>query len=254
MDDMVQVRITPDGTVFIDDEYFSAPPGTSLNDAVLAHLRLEAAAMEEPVRASIKDEQATYSMAIQVDPDGTSHPLEIQEEPTSASEDSGPYVLPAPDEPSVDAVQLDRPYDSLPEPYRAQLRTICTIARRGGFEEAARDADLLLAELTPEYGPSHLYTLAVGTVRGDIAYLNRDYQYGLQIWTFMAKAWNQLHGPHHTMTIHAVGNAVGCWRALPDPDAYPLSKNLATLLREIPIPNHEVALRLIDKRMHAAAT
>jgi hypothetical protein len=254
MDDHVHILIAPDGTCSVDDEYFTAPPGTSLNDAVLAHLRLEAAAMEVPVRAFIKDEQATYSMAIQVDPDGTSRPLVEHGEAAPVSEDQAPYLLAAPDKLLADPIRLNRPYDALPEPYRTRLQTICIIARQDDLDQATRDADQLLAELRPEYGPSHRYTLTVGTVRGDIAYLSRDYQYGLRIWTFMAKAWNQLHGSQHAMTIHATGNAVGCWRALPDPDAYPLGSNLATLLREVPIPGHEVALRLIDKRLHPAAT
>lgn len=47
-DAMVQVRITTDGTCFIDDEFFVPPPGTSLNEAVLSHLQLEAAALDAP--------------------------------------------------------------------------------------------------------------------------------------------------------------------------------------------------------------
>jgi hypothetical protein len=42
------VRIVRDGTCFIDDEYFAPPPGANINEAVLEHLRLEAAALEQP--------------------------------------------------------------------------------------------------------------------------------------------------------------------------------------------------------------
>jgi hypothetical protein len=262
-DDTVQVRITRDSTCFIDDEFFAPPPGASLNQAVLAHLRLEAAALGSPVRAVIRDEQADYTMTIQVNSDGTSQPLNQRPPAPTPAPAPGPPPSAAPFTPQgstpsatlpwADPVPPDRPYEPLPEPYGGRLEAICTTARQNRLREAAAAADQLISELTAQFGPTHLYTLAAGSVRGDIAWLMRDNRYALQIWTFVAKAWHKLLGPTHKTTIWAVGNAVGCWRQLPHPDALAEGGTITTLLQEVPIPEAESTLRTIDQHLQRYA-
>ncbi|MGW4170093.1 hypothetical protein ACWEGX_24650 [Streptomyces chartreusis] len=248
--DAVQVRITPDGICFIDEEYFTPPPGATLNEAVLAHLQLEAAALEIPIRAVIQDEQAQYTTAIQVNTDGTSRPLGSE---TQVSQDPNlpqPTGMPAPPASphTADPIPADRPSEPLPEPYRGRLASICATANQDRFNEAARDADQLLAELSTEYGPSHLYTLAVALVRGDIAWLTQDYRYGLQIWIFMARSWHLHLGPQHSTTIRAVGNTFGCWHRLQPEEAKASAPHLVKLLQDITIPNADSAVQVINRR------
>ncbi|MCP9945997.1 hypothetical protein LUX12_16275 [Streptomyces somaliensis] len=257
-DAAVRVRITTDGTCFIDDEFFAPPPGASLNEAVLSRLRLEAAALDAPVRAVIHDEQAHYTLAIQVNRDGTSEPLSDDstkaqgaaqaETPVAAppgpSTAQPPVALPW-DEP----LAVDRPYEPLPEPYRARLEGICATAGEGRFPEAATSADALISELTAKYGPTHPYTLAAGSVRGDIAWLMRDDRYALQIWAFVARAWHSLLGSTHKTTVRAVSNAVGCWRRLPPTRALIMGDEVISLLQEVPIPRAEPNLRAIRQRL-----
>lgn len=254
-DTMVQVRITADGTCFIDDEFFAPPPGASLNEAVLSYLQLEAAAAESPVRAHIRDEQANYTMAIQVNADGTSQPLEDQQGPAPTNPQVTAPAAPPEAQPAApwdEPLPPDRPYEPLPEPYRARLQAVCTTARQD-LLEAAKGVDLLISELTAQYGPTHLYTLAAGTVRGDIAWLMRDDRYALQIWTYIAKAWHRLLGPDHKTTIRAVGNAVGCWRRLPRRDALAEGNSITALLQEVPIPQAELNLKAIRHRLQRIA-
>ncbi|QYX76143.1 hypothetical protein [Streptomyces akebiae] len=247
--DAMQVRITPDGICFIDEEYFTPPPGASLNEAVLAHLQLEAAALEMPIQAVIQDEQAQYTTSIQVNTDGTSHPLDDE---TSVSHNPNlpqPTAMPAPPASphTADPVPPDRPYEPLPEPYRGRLASTCATANEDRFTEAAHEADQLLAELSTQYGPSHLYTLAVALVRGDIAWLSQDYLYGAQIWIFMARSWHLHLGPQHGTTVRAVGNALGCWGRLQPEDAKASAPHVVKLLQDITIPNADSALRTINQ-------
>ncbi|NUQ96632.1 MAG: hypothetical protein HOY79_08735 [Streptomyces sp.] len=255
--DAVQVRITPDGICFIDEEYFTPPPGVSLNEAVLAHLQLEAAALEMPIRAVIQDEQAQYTTTIQVNTDGTSNPLGSAALPPAAPRlpqaAASPTRLPTPQPQTWDPVPPDRPYEPLPEPYRGQLIAVCATANRNLFTEAARDADQLLAELSAQFGPSHLYTLAAGLVRGDIAWLAQDYRYGLQIWIFMARSWHLHVGPQHGSTVRAVGNALSCWCQLQPEDAKASVPHVVKLLQDIAIPNGDSAVQTINQRAQRMA-
>ncbi|MER5489281.1 hypothetical protein ABT024_39695, partial [Streptomyces sp. NPDC002812] len=159
-------------------------------------LRRAAAALDVPVRAVIHDEQARYTLAIQVNRDGTSEPLSDDSTKAQGAAQVDTQVTPPPGPSSTqplialpwdEPLALDRPYEPLPEPHRARLEEICVTAREGRFPEAARSADALISELTTEYGPTHLYTLAAGSVRGDIAWLMRDDRYALQIWIFIAR-------------------------------------------------------------------
>ncbi|MBT2676379.1 hypothetical protein J7E95_37475 [Streptomyces sp. ISL-14] len=247
--DAVQIRITPDGICFIDEEYFTPPPGASLNEAVLAHLQLEAAALEMPIRAVIQDEQAQYTTSIQVNTDGTSHPLNDETRVSHNPNLPQPTATPAPPASphTTDPVPADRPYEPLPEPYRGRLASACATANQNRFAEAAHDADQLLAELSTQYGPSHLYTLAVALVRGDIAWLSQDYRYGLQIWIFMARSWHLHLGPQHSTTVRAVGNALGCWGRLQPKDAKASAPHVVKLLQEITIPNADLAVQAINQ-------
>ncbi|MEW2401952.1 hypothetical protein [Streptomyces sp. NPDC046862] len=252
----MQVRITPDGICFIDEEYFTPPPDVSLNEAVLAHLQLEAAALEMPIRAVIQDEQAQYTTSIQVNTDGTSHPLDdesqVPDQP-NLPQTTGMLAPPASSPHTADPVPADRPYEPLPEPYRGRLASTCATANQDHFTEAARDADQLLAEFSAQYGPSHLYTLAVGLVRGDIAWLTQDYRYGLQIWIFMARSWHLHLGPRHSTTIRAVGNALGCWLRLQPEDAKASAPHVVKLLQDITIPNSDSAVQAINRRTRRIA-
>lgn len=253
----VQIRITPDGTCFIDEEFFTPPPGVTLNEAVLAHLQLEAAALEMPIRAVIQDEQAQYTTTIQVNTDGTSNPLDSEAQPPAASHlpraAASPTHLPMPQQQTLDPVPPDRPYEPLPEPYRGRLAAVCATANQNLFAEAARDADELLAGLSVEFGPSHLYTLAVGLVRGDIAWLDQDFSYGLRSWVFMARAWHLHLGPHHSSTVRAVGNAFGCWCRLRPAEAKESAPYVVTLLRDVEFPDTERAVRIMNRRMRGIA-
>ncbi|MGW7521828.1 hypothetical protein ACWGJ2_40310, partial [Streptomyces sp. NPDC054796] len=254
--DVVQVRITPDGICFIDEEYFTPPPAISLSEAVLAHLQLEAAAVETPIRAVIQDEQAQYTTTIQVNTDGTSNSLNHgtlpPAEPRSLQAAASPTRRPMPQSQAPDPVPPARPYDPLPEPYRGQLSAICATANQNRFAEAAREADRLLAELSAQFGPSHLYTLAAGLVRGDIAWLRRDFRYGLQSWTFMARAWHRHLGPRHNTTLRAVGNALGCWYRLRATEAKETASLVVTLLQDVSFPDSERAVRTINGRVREA--
>ncbi|MFF5304803.1 hypothetical protein ACFY5F_36145 [Streptomyces sp. NPDC013161] len=251
--DAVQVRITPEAIVFIDEEFFTPPPGVSLNEAVLAHLQLEAAAMEMPIRAVIQDEQARYTTTIQVNADGTSNLLEGEAHvsaaprPPRAAASRTNVSIPQPQ--TLDPVPPDRPYEPLPEPYRGQLIAVCVTANQNLFTEAARNADRLLAELSAQFGPSHLYTLAVGHVRGDIAWLEHDYGYGLQSWVFIARAWHLHLGPRHGTTVRAVGNVLGCWRRLQPAEAKELASYVVRFLRDVSFPDSERVVRTINRRM-----
>ncbi|WP_416969389.1 hypothetical protein [Streptomyces sp. 4F14] len=242
--DTVQVRITPDGICFIGEEYFAPPPGASLNEAVLAHLHLEAAALETPVHAVIHDEQAQYTTSVQVNTDGTSHPAPHSPGPPRAAPTAPPQHF-------VDPVPPARPYEPLPEPYRTRLMAICTTANKNLFTQAALDADKLLAELSSEFDPSHLYTLATGLVRGDIAWLDHDVRRCLQIWIFMARAWHLHLGPRHSTTVRAVGNALGCWIQLPPAEAEESAPYMIAFLGEISFPERESAVRAISRRAQA---
>ncbi|MGA5441934.1 hypothetical protein ACPCKW_20770 [Streptomyces griseoincarnatus] len=247
--DAVHVRITPDGICFIDEEFFTPPPGVTLNEAVLAHLQLEAAALEMPIRAVIQDEQAQYTTSIQVNTDGTSHPLDDETQASHNPNLPQPTAVLAPAVPphTTDPVPAHRPYEPLPEPYRGRLASTCAIANQNRFAEAAHEAEQLLAELSDQYGPSHLYTLAVALVRGDIAWLSREYLYGLQIWIFMARSWHLHLGPRHSTTVHAVGNALGCWRRLHPDDAKASAPHVVKLLQDITIPNSDLAVQTINR-------
>ncbi|GAB2326671.1 hypothetical protein [Streptomyces variabilis] len=247
--DAVQVRITSDGICFIDEEYFTPPPGVTLNEAVLAHLQLEAAALEVPIRAVIQDEQAQYTTSIQVNTDGTSHPLDDETPVPHKPNLPQPTVVPTPAAPphTTDPVPADRPYEPLPEPYRGRLASTCAIANQNRFAEAAHEADQLLAELSSQYGPTHLYTLAVALVRGDIAWLSQDYQYGLQIWTFIARSWHLHLGPQHSTTVRAVGNALGCWGRLQPEGTKASAPHVVKLLQDITIPNADLAVQAINQ-------
>ncbi|MCM2388778.1 hypothetical protein [Streptomyces albipurpureus] len=252
MSDVVHVRITVDGACFIDDEYFAAPPGVSINEAVLAHLQLESAALEISVRATIRDEQADYTTDIEVNPDGTSQPVTAR----AANATTSPGGRTAPTTGSVqpawssieDPIPPGRPYAPLPQPYRTALQAVCATANHNKFTAAAREADRLLADLTAEYGPDHLYTLSVGLVRGDIAWLAKDYRYGWESWNYMARAWNQHLGPEHITTIRAVGNSVGCWHRLMPGEALSTAPQVVALLGRIPVPGSEQALKRIHHR------
>ncbi|MEU9168545.1 hypothetical protein AB0D34_12240 [Streptomyces sp. NPDC048420] len=253
----MQIRITPDGICFIDEEYFTPPPGVPLNDAVLAHLQLEAAALEMPVRAVIQDEQAQYTTAIQINTDGTSHPLDrnapVTAAPSLPQAAASPTHLSPPQSHAVDPVPPDRPYEPLPEPYRGRLATICATANHNLFAEAGRAADQLLAELSAQFGPNHLYTLAVGLVRADIAWLSHDFQYGLKSWVFMARAWHLHLGPQHSTTVRAVGNALGCWRRLQPTEAAESAPYMVTFLHDVEFPDGEEAVRTINRRARRIA-
>ncbi|MGW0569905.1 hypothetical protein [Streptomyces tauricus] len=250
--DAVQVRITPDGVCFIDDEYFTPPPSVSLNKAVLAHLQLEAAALEMPIRAVIQDEQAQYTTVIQINTDGTSNPLDSEARaPGAPGLPQTPAAATHPPMPlkTVDPVPPNRPYEPLPEPYRSRLTAICATANRNLFTEAARDADQLLTELSAQFGPSHLYTLAAGLVRGDIAWLDHDFRYGLQSWVFMARTWHAHLGPRHSTTVRAVGNALGCWRRLQHEEAVELTPYVVAFLQQVSFPDAEATVRTVSHRV-----
>ncbi|WP_037620129.1 hypothetical protein [Streptomyces aureus] len=255
--DAVQIRITPDGICFIDEEYFTPPPGVSLNDAVLAHLQLEAAALEMPVRAVIQDEQAQYTTAIQINTDGTSNPLDrnapVTASPSLPQAAASPMPLSPPQSHAVDPVPPDRPYEPLPEPYRGRLATICATANHNRFVEASRAADQLLAELSAEFGADHLYTLAAGLVRADIAWLSRDFQYGLKSWVFIARAWHLHLGPQHSTTVRAVGNALGCWRRLQPSEATESVPYMVSFLRDVEFPDSEAVVQTVYERARRIA-
>ncbi|MEU1258441.1 hypothetical protein ABZ445_34635 [Streptomyces chartreusis] len=254
--DAVQIRITPNGICFIDEEYFTPPPGVLVNEAVLAHLQLDAAALGVPIRALVHDEQAHYVTAIQVNADGTSNTLESAGSALALSSPSQASVsLPYPAMPlghDKDPVPADRPYMALPEPYRERLLAICATANRNLFAEAARDADQLLADLSSQFGPSHLFTLAAGLVRGDIAWLDQDFRSGLHSWVFMARAWHLHLGSEHGTTLRAVNNALGCWRGLQLHEAKEASPFVVDLLQDVSFPNRDAAERIIDRRTRGA--
>lgn len=215
---------------------------------------MEAAAQELPIQAVIQDEQARYTTSIQIDADGTSHPLGHESQVPDRPNLPPTTALATPAMPSsnaTDPIPGDRPYEPLPEPYRGRLSSTCATANKDRFPEAARDADQLLAELSTLYGPNHLYTLAAGLVRGDIAWLAQDYRYGLQIWIFIARSWHLRLGPQHSTTVRAVGNALGCWGRLKPEDANASAPHVIRLLQDITIPNSDSAVQAIHRRTHS---
>ncbi|MFC1435349.1 hypothetical protein ACEZDB_32385 [Streptacidiphilus sp. N1-3] len=268
MDDAVKIRIIADGTCFIDDEFFPVPPGASLNESVLKHLTLEAAAQEAPITADIRDEQANYHMAIQVNIDGTSRPLEPSPgRPAAASQVPAQRrepVQPPPLETSSTQSSLgsstatasftepfppERPYEALAEPHRSRMQAVLDIARKGDLSTASRAIDGLLAELVSTLGMADAGTLAAVTVQGEIAHLVGNYLYSLQLWIFLTRAWSQQLGTVHPATLRSMRNAVGCWRELAPFDALATSEDLVDLLQQIRIAGGETALWLIGQRV-----
>lgn len=82
-----------------------------------------------------------------------------------------------------------------------------------------------------------------------------DDRYALQIWIFIARAWNNLLGPTLKSTVRAVSNPVGCWRRLPRSQALADVEEIASLLQEIPVPQAETNLTAVRQRLrHLAAT
>ncbi|BDH10466.1 hypothetical protein [Streptomyces hygroscopicus] len=240
----VHVRVTTDGTCFIDDEFFAPPPGASINEAVLAHLRLEAAAMEMRVCAHIDDEQGAYQMTIMVNPDGTSQPLDDAGEPVG-----GPQPASVARPGLIDPIDSKRPWEPLPEPYSTRLSAICSTASSNRFDEAAHAADALLTELSQEFGPSHAFTLVVGVVRGEIAWLSGDLPFTVRSFSFISRAWRNIMGPQHHTTMRSAGNVVAAWRRMNDQEAATAGPEVIALLNELRIPGSQPALRLVEKRL-----
>lgn len=257
---VVAVRISTDGTCFIDDEYFSPPPGAAINAAVLEHLRLEAAAFEIPLRADIVDEQSNYSVSILVNPDGSSTPAP----PRAATH---PQVSPSPQPngtvehptaggkaaPNSAAIELRRPYDALPEPFRTRLRAACTAVEAGKLAEATSTVDTIIAELTHAFGPHDRAVLAAGIVRGDIALVTHDYEYGLRIWAFIAETWQRVIGPNDLSTIPVVNNAVWCWSQLPEAPALATRDTIIALLQRVTVPGGDSSLQNVYRRLQRLA-
>lgn len=254
------VRITSDGTCFIDDEYFAPPAGAAINAAVLEHLRLEAAALEEPLEASITDEQSDYSVTILVRPDGSSAPASnARDAPSSASHAPRPSERVAQREPGEDcpphspAIALRRPYESLPEPHRTRLQTACASIEAGSLTEATTSVDAIIAELSDAFGPYDRHVVAAGIVRGDIALISHDHEYGLRIWAFIAETWQRIIGTNDATTIPLVGNALWCWSQLSDATALNTWDTITTLLHRVPVPGSESSLQNVHRRLQQLA-
>lgn len=243
--DVVHVRVTRDGLCFIDDEYFTPPPGAAINVAVLAHLRLEAAAIEAPLRALIDDEQDDYRMCIQVNPDGSTLPMGA-----TLDSVSGPRCTPELS-PAIggDPFVSPRPWLSLPEPVRTRLADICRTALDHRFKQAASEADALVEELSGEFGPGHIYTLTVGIVRGDVAWLSGDVTFTVRCFLFVARAWSRMVGPHHAGTLKATGNVIAAWRRMSDDAARIAGLDVLHLLNELHIPVSHPGLRNVEPRL-----
>jgi hypothetical protein len=254
------VRITPDGTCFIDDEYFAPPPGAALNQAVLEHLQLEAAALETSLTVAISDEQSNYNVTILVSPDGTSQPAQdtrAADSPSGATDTRSTGVaapaVSAPASPPAAAMALRRPYEALPEPFRGRLRSACNTVEQGNLTDATSSVDTIIAELSDAFGPHDLTVVAAGIVRGDIALTAHDYEYGLRIWAFIAETWQRIAGHADLTTIPMVGNAVWCWSQLPKADALTTRDTVIALLQRVPVPGGDSSLQNVYRRLQLLA-
>jgi hypothetical protein len=250
----VDVRIAVDGRCTVDGEYFAPPPGSQLHEAVLDRLRLDAAALETPLAAAIVDEQADYTIDILVNPDGTTQPAspadpdrsQAPPAPPSPPLPPGHHAMPAP--PRHDVLDLRRPYDCLPEPYRSRLKTACEAVARGHTAEVVTGVDEIILELSRAMGPRHLSVIAAGVVRGDIALTDSDYQYGLHIWSFIAQAWHELSGQQDPLLVPMLVNAVWCWSQLLPDEALTTYDTITTLLHTVNATGSEQALQNVRRR------
>lgn len=257
---VVAVRITPDGTCFIDDEYFSPPPGAAINAAVLEHLRLESAALEIPLRADIVDDQSNYFVSILVNPDGSSTPAPprtdapSQVSPTSQLTRAAEHpTAGAKAAPNSAAIELRRPYEALPEPFRTRLQAACAAIEAGNLAEATNTVDTLIAELSQTFGPHDRAVLAAGIARGDIALITHDHEYGLRIWAFIAETWQRVVGPNDLGTIPIVNNALWCWSQLPEAPALATRDTIITLLQRVPVPGRDASQQNVYRRLQQLA-
>lgn len=258
----ILVRITPDGRCFIDDEYFAPPPGAPLNQAVLEHLQLESAALETPLTVAINDEQSNYTVNIKVNPDGTSQPIQdtvaIDRPPTPTTVaqrgiDTAPGA-PAPSTSPAALLTLKRPHEALPEPFQSRLQTACNAVESGDIAGAASAVDQIISELSDVFGPHHLAVVAAGIVRGDIALMTHDHEYGLRIWAFIAETWQGIIGQQADLTtIPMVGNALWCWSQLPQANALAARETITTLLQRVPVPGGDSALQNVYRRLQVLA-
>jgi hypothetical protein len=253
----ILVRIAPDGMCFIDDEYFAPPPGAPLNQAVLEHLQLESAALETPLTVAISDEQSKYTVNIQVNPDGTSQPIQDTVAvdrtltPTTVAQtgiDTAPGA-PAPSTSPAALLTLKRPHEALAEPFQSRLQTACNAVESGDIAGAASGVDQIIAELSDAFGSHHLAVVAAGIVRGDIALMAHDHEYGLRIWAFIAETWQGIVGQADLTTIPMVGNALWCWSQLPQAHALAARETITTLLQRVPVPGGDSALQNVYRRL-----
>lgn len=256
----ITVRITPDGTCFVDDEYFAPPPGAEINTAILEHLRLEAAALEKTLTVDIGDEQSNYSVTILVNPDGSSAPMphaaDRPSEARSTPQPSGPVEYreagsPAP--PNIATIALRHPYDALPEPFRSRLQAACMAVEAGNLVEATSSVDAIITELSDAFGPYDRAVVAAGIVRGDIALITHDHEYGLRIWAFIAETWHRVAGQTDPTTIPMVGNALWCWSQLAEATALTTRDIITTLLQRVPVPGNESSLQNVYRRLQQLA-
>lgn len=142
-----------------------------------------------------------------------------------------------------------QPWEPLPEPYRTRLLRICSTAVADRFDEAAREADALLAELSQKFGPSHIHTLAVGIIRADMAWLSGDLLVTVQNFSLATRAWNSVLGPQHDTTIRSAGNVVAAWHRMNGEDAAAAGPEVVELLDELCIPGSPFMVRLIKQRL-----
>ncbi|SFF74977.1 hypothetical protein SAMN05216251_12739 [Actinacidiphila alni] len=250
----IDVHIAADGICTIDGEHFVPPPGASLHEGVLDHLRLDAAALETTVAATITDKQANYSIAIVVHPDGTSQPAATpdarytKKRPIPFSPAASPGHRAVPPAPRAETLDLNRPYDSLPEPHRSRLKSACETVACGRIEDAVTCVDEIIQELSQTMGSRHPTVVATGVVRGDIALTNGDYLYGLQIWSFITQAWRDRFGSTDPVIIPMLANTIWCWGQLPQADALATVGIITSLIQTVNAPGSDQALQNVHRR------
>jgi hypothetical protein len=225
-----RVLLTTSGELSIDGETLLLPVGVEPHEAARQHLHLAATEAAEPITVEIVDETRGSTRLVAITPDGTLMDV------------APPLITPA-----------APPLPTVPDEHRTDLDSVIKAALEERHDDAIRQADALLGQLTTHAGPDHPATLVVAQIRADIAWLTADVAYAFNAWLWIAAAWTQ-HLPNGTRAVGvAARNATAVWHHLPLNDAVAAAEELLALLgRVAPHPDNNLTLLGVHRRLAAA--
>lgn len=230
----IQVRISPDGAASIDGEHLDVPAGVDPARVVLQQLALDATGSGGPIAAAIHDTRTEQRLRLQINPDGSTHPLA-----------PGEPISPPPATPQVPAGESS----ACPQ-YDQALQAVYEAGRAHDFGRAAARADRLLADLTVTHGERHATTLTTAGVRADLAWMSGDYRYAAELWTYIAQGWAQAAGPASRPARSSARQAAASWRDVPDTEALASGQTLLAMLTAIaPTPRTNATVLAVRRRI-----